>query len=293
VYLGVGPEQNFTYISALAPRMAFIVDIRRQNMIEHLLYKALFEMSDDRVGFLSRLFSRPRPPGLKNASPLKAIFEAFGEDAASEQLFQENLKVIETRLIKRHGFRLTPEDLQSLEYVYRAFFVEGAQLRYTFPRRTGLAVWFPTYAQLMLATDAAGVNRSYLASEQSFRVLREFERNNLLVPIVGDFGGDKAIRAVGRYLSDHGATVNYFYTSNVEQYLFQDDAWEHYYSSVATLPRTEGSTFIRSYFDAGFYYPPGIITPDLHSIQLLDPISALLNAVHSGQIHSYADIVRR
>src|SRR5262249_33687857 len=43
VYLGVGPEQNFTYIVAFEPKMAFIVDIRRQNMLEHMLYKALME----------------------------------------------------------------------------------------------------------------------------------------------------------------------------------------------------------------------------------------------------------
>src|SRR4030095_2382062 len=43
VYLGVGPEQNFTYISVLRPKIAFIVDIRRENMLEMLMYKALFE----------------------------------------------------------------------------------------------------------------------------------------------------------------------------------------------------------------------------------------------------------
>src|ERR1051325_2700460 len=31
VYLGVGPEQNFTYMAALRPRMAVIFDIRRGN----------------------------------------------------------------------------------------------------------------------------------------------------------------------------------------------------------------------------------------------------------------------
>src|SRR4030095_3794093 len=59
VYLGVGPEQNFTYVVGLDPKMAFIFDIRRQNMLEHLLYKALMEKSSDRAEFLSRLFSRP------------------------------------------------------------------------------------------------------------------------------------------------------------------------------------------------------------------------------------------
>src|SRR3954469_14482410 len=40
VYLGVGPEQNFTYIVALRPKMSFIFDIRRQNLVQHLYYKA-------------------------------------------------------------------------------------------------------------------------------------------------------------------------------------------------------------------------------------------------------------
>src|SRR6187401_1266025 len=61
VYLGVGPEQNFTYIVALRPKLAFIVDIRRGNLDEHLLYKAFIEMSANRMEFLSRLFARQQP----------------------------------------------------------------------------------------------------------------------------------------------------------------------------------------------------------------------------------------
>ena len=65
VYLGVGPDQNFTYIVGMQPKIAFIVDIRRQNMLHHLLYKSLIELSPDRAEFLSRLFSRPRPAGTR------------------------------------------------------------------------------------------------------------------------------------------------------------------------------------------------------------------------------------
>ncbi len=38
VYLGVGPEQNLTYIAAVRPAMAFIVDIRRQAVMQHLMF---------------------------------------------------------------------------------------------------------------------------------------------------------------------------------------------------------------------------------------------------------------
>lgn len=292
VYLGVGPDQNFTYISALRPHMAFIIDVRRQNMIQHLLYKAIIERSVDRSDFLSRLFSRPRPAGIEESSAPKVLFDAYRDVAGDEMLFQKNLRDVEDRLVEEHGFPLTAEDLRSLEYVYRAFLSEGPDLRYSFPRQQSPR-WFPTYAELLTATDRTGLNHSYLADEPNFRTLREFQRNNLLIPIVGDFGGDKAIRAVGRYLAEHGATVNYFYTSNVEQYLFQSDAWRRYYSSVAALPVNGNSTFIRAYFDTGFLYPPGIVTPDLHSVQRLDSIPGFLSAFGAGQIGTYQDVVER
>jgi hypothetical protein len=290
VYLGVGPDQNFTYISALHPRMAFIVDIRRGNMLQHLFYKALVEMASDRADFLSRLFSRERPEGIDAFWTAGDLLDAFGEVDASQELYQKNLTAIKKWLTERHGFALTADDLRGIEYVASAFFAEGPWLRYSFPSPR-LAPVFPTYSDLQVADDGHGVNFSYLASEENFQALRDFEKRNLIVPVIGDFAGEKALRAVGRYISTHGGTVNYFYTSNVEQYLFQNDAYRRYYANVATLPLATQSTFIRSFFDRGFYYPPGVITPDLHSVQLLDPIQGLLKAFAAGEVTTYQQVV--
>jgi hypothetical protein len=290
VYLGVGPDQNFTYIAALHPRMAFIVDIRRGNMLQHLFYKALVEMASDRADFLSRLFSRERPEGIDALWTAGDLLDAFGEVDASQELYRKNLTAIKKWLTERHGFALTPDDLRGIEYVASAFFAEGPSLRYSFPSPR-LAPVFPTYSDLQVADDGHGVNFSYLASEENFQALRDFEKRNLIVPVIGDFAGEKALRAVGRYISTHGGTVNYFYTSNVEQYLFQNDAYRRYYANVATLPLAMQSTFIRSFFDRGFYYPPGVITPDLHSVQLLDPIQGLLKAFAAGEVTTYQQVV--
>jgi hypothetical protein len=290
VYLGVGPDQNFTYIAALHPRMAFIVDIRRGNLLQHLFYKALVEMSSDRADFLSRLFSRERPYGIDALWTAGDLFDAFGEAEASQEQFKKNLADVQKWLTEHHGFTLTMDDLRGVEYVASAFFAEGPALRYSFPSPR-LSPVFPTYGDLMIADDGHGVNYSYLASDENFRALRDYERRNLIVPVVGDFAGEKALRAVGRYIATHGGTVNYFYTSNVEQYLFQNDAYRRYYANVATLPLATQSTFIRSFFDKGFYYPPGVITPDLHSVQLLDPIQGLLKAFAAGEITTYQNVV--
>src|SRR4029079_2421617 len=111
-----------------------------------------------------------------------------------------------------------------------------------------------TYAELMQATDESGTNHSYIANEEQYQTLRDLERRNLIIPVVGDFGGPRAIRAVGGYLRSHGATVTYFCTSHVWQYLFQSDAWRRFFASVSTLPLDEHSTFIRAFFNMGFRY---------------------------------------
>ncbi len=103
-----------------------------------------------------------------------------------------------------------------------------------------------TYANLMMAPDAEGMARSYLASEETFRFIKDLQPRNLVVPVVGNFGGAKALRAVGKYVRDHGATVSAFYLSNVEQYLMQDGIWGQFCANVATMPLDEPSTFIRS-----------------------------------------------
>src|SRR5690349_17248982 len=118
VYLGVGPDQNFTYIVALKPKIAFIFDIRRQNMLTHLMYKVLIEQSSDRADFISRLFARPRPAGLDTASSADALFGAFQAVTRDTIAARKNLAAIRERLTKQHGFTLTDDDLSTIAYVY-------------------------------------------------------------------------------------------------------------------------------------------------------------------------------
>ena len=247
VYMGVGPEQNFTYMTAMKPSMAFIVDIRRGNLDLHLVYKALFEMSADRADFVSRLFSRKRPAGLTDTSSAEEIFAAFTSVEKSDALYTENLKAIQNHLSTKHGFALTETDRLGIEYVYNAFSTFGPQIQYA---STGAGFIGggrqPTYSDLMTATDGADMPRSFLASETTFRFLKVFETKTLLVPVVGNFAGPKAIRAVGRYLKDRGAMVSAFYLSNVEMYLMQDGLMGSFCRNVATLPLDETSSFIRS-----------------------------------------------
>ena len=292
-YVGVGPDQNFTYIAALKPRMAFIVDIRRQNMLLHLMYKALVELSADRTDFLCRLFARPRPTGIGPESSAQALFDAFEAMVGSEELAQQHLRAVIDHLEHTRGFGLSEEDENGIRFVYRSFSAGGPDIRYSFPRSDLVGgQWFPTYAELMLQTDLRGINHSYLASEEQFKVLKDYETRNLIVPLVGDFAGERTLRAVGQYLKDHDATVTAFYTSNVEQYLFQGDGWRKFFVNVSTMPSDEHSTFIRAYFNRMGYrfQAPGT---GLQSSTLLDPIRRLVTAFSNGDIRTYYDVVSR
>ncbi|HEY2383884.1 MAG TPA: hypothetical protein VGK48_22135 [Terriglobia bacterium] len=207
VYMGVGPEQNFTYISSLKPKMVFIVDIRRGNLDLQLI--------------------------------------AISNSPSTDEIYTGNLTAIKDQLMKKHGYPLSDDDLMGLEWVYGNFSSFGPRINYGSSGRGGFGSGV-TYADLMTATDADGVSRSYLANEENFNVLKALETNNLIVPVVGNFAGPKAIRAVGKYLKDKEGVVSAFSLSNVEMYLEQDGIWDKFCRNVAALPLDNYSTFIRS-----------------------------------------------
>jgi hypothetical protein len=300
-YVGVGPDQNFTYLAALKPRIAFIVDVRRQNLLLQLMYKSIIEMSPTRAEFLSRLFARGATAKPSTTETAEQLFAAIDTPSPDARACETNLRAIEQRITGKHRFHLTRDDLSSIEYVYRAFCDAGPDIRYSFGRGPG---WlpFPSYRDLMTERDAAGINQSYLANEENYRALRDLEMRNLIVPIVGDFSGPKALRSVGAYLRSHRATVTAFYTSNVEQYLFRDDQWQRFYANVGAMPLTPSSTFIRAVFNnigmrayvTPAPYPlPAPQSPPYgpRSLTLLNPIPDLLAAVQGGRVQSYRDVV--
>ncbi len=245
-YVGVGSEQNFTYIAATKPAMVFIVDIRRGNLDLHLLYKALFELSPTRADFVAKLFSRSKPAGLSEMSSAAEIFAAVAAVPASQALYEQNLKEIKSHLQTKHGFTLSAGDLSGIDFVYSAWFRSGPGISYQLTGARSGGMGTPSYADLMTADDGQGNQRSYLASEANFKFIKDLETRNLIVPVVGNFGGPKALRAVGAYLKEKKAVVSAFYTSNVEQYLRQDNIWNNFCRSVSTFPIDATSTFIRS-----------------------------------------------
>lgn len=288
VYMGVGPDQNFTYIAALQPKIVFIVDIREGNLLQLLMYKALMELSADRAEFAAKLFGRAKPANIKADASANDILAAIYALPADRAVYARTLADINDHLTKTHRFPLTTAQLRGMEQIFATFFTYGPGITYMNGNSGRGGNQFPTYWDMQVTDDGQGRNRAYMQSDEAFRVIKRMEEANLIVPVIGNFGGPKAIRAVGNWVREHGATVTTFYTSNVEQYLFQDNIWREYYKNVATLPLDNTSRFIRSQFNMGGYGGAG---GAIRSAQLTCSIQELLAAFSAGRINSYYDVL--
>ncbi len=234
------------------------------------MYKALFELSSNRADFVSRLFSRKAPDSLGPTATAKQIFDAVSAAEPSDALYDRNLKAIDTQLAGTHAFPLSSEDLKGMEYVFHAFYTFGPSINYSSSEADGAIASAvnsrPTYAELMAATDSDGIARSYLASDEAFAIVKALETKNLIVPIVGDFSGPRALRSVGAYLKAQSLVISAFYVSNVEQYLRVQRVWGSFCGNAARLPIDDASTFIRA--GRGGRYARGgtALTQELSSI---------------------------
>lgn len=286
VYIGVGPEQNFTFINAARPSLAFIIDVRRQNLVQHLFYKMAFAASPTRADFLAYLFSRSRPPNLDVTTDATTLFRAYLNVPGAVSILNRNQKAAIAELRARFGSMFTNDDESSYKYVTQAFFESGPLLTYVGDARAprlGAGVmdrFFPTLATVMTATDDQGRQRSYLATEANYLYVRHLQSRNLIVPIVGNFGGSKAIHTIGTYLAERNKTVSVFYLSNVEQYLFKRGPWKEFYRNVTWLPLDDRSLFMR-------FWAPVL---DLYSPERLSLIRPFLEAVDAGKIRRYEDL---
>jgi hypothetical protein len=292
-YIGVGPDQNFSYIAQIRPKIAYIVDIRRDNVLEHLLFKAIFSISRNRVEYLLNLVGRNMPAqsekwNEKTINDVAALVDA----ASSDRARFEALHATVLEKIKAFGVPLTDIERSTISRIHQAFFASGLDLRFT-SRARPPRFYYPTYRDLLLERDLSGRQANFLATEESFQVLKDLEAKNLVVPVVGDFGGDRALRAVARDISERGLKVSAFYTSNVEFYLMREGGFDRWVENLKRLPIDPRSVIIRSYFSGSFGHTHPQTVTGYYSTQLLQTIESLIKEHSSGGYETYTDLVTK
>lgn len=293
-YLGVGPDQNFSYIAQVRPRIAFIIDIRRDNLLQQLLFKAAFTRGRNRAEYLTLLFGRPTPAESQRweASTIEGLVAWVDSTPPSPDAAAAAQATI-LATVKSFDVPLDERDLETIARFHRTFIDAGLDLRYTSHNRPPRA-YYPTYRQLLLERDLTGKQGSYLASEADYRFLKSLQDRHLVIPVVGDLAGEHALAAIGRLVAERGEKVSAFYTSNVEQYLMRDGvSFDRFAANVRRLPRDPRSVIIRSYFGGGFYRQHPNTVPGYYSAQLLQTLESFVTEHEAGGYQTYRDVVTK
>lgn len=232
VYIGVAPEQNFTYIAKFRPRLAFIVDIQRKNMLEVLMYKALFEKAETPTKFLQLLFAR----GYKNISDLldapAGIYDAESASAICQVLIEN--------LVEK-GIDLSVEDKLKIKEMYFEFAKSGGSIR------SDTGPMNPTLRDLVYEKNALGECNNFLISQEDYDYVREMHRKNLIIPLVGNFGGDRTLKYLGKWLDGRNLKISEFYVSSVEFHIHnKSHLWPKWLSNIDSLPWADNAIIIRT-----------------------------------------------
>jgi hypothetical protein len=306
VYIGVGPEQNFTYIAAIKPELAFIVDIREQNRMQHLYYKILFELAETRAEYLSLLFSKPLDPKkdtmLKKNHNIDSLVTYFYQTLPDFKMCDKTLNRVLELLRVKYEFQLTPSEQSELTYVIATFYGYSLDITYTGLQQQRRSR-FPSLGDLLQSRTPTGEQKNPFNSDEDYLYLRKMNLENRIVPITGNFGGSKALKAIAQYVTKQKKTVSAFYVSNVEQYLFRNRTdWQHWIENVKALPITDTSVIIRWTHSAGMYqrngntYPPVFPNSWMQGTSIdgktqLQWIKTFIKNCNEGKYQAYSDLI--
>ena len=290
-YVGVGPDQNFSYMAQVRPRIAFMIDIRRDNLLQHLLFKALFEAARNRVEYLALLTGRSVPNDVTkwNRRSITELVAFIDRSAPDPDQFETTRALVRTK-IRRYGVPVTPAELETIGHIQQAFFDSGLDLKFTSLGRAPRD-YYPNLRKLLLEHDLSGKQLNYLASEDDFQYVKSLESRNLVIPVVGNLAGDHALREIGRVMTERGEKLSALYVSNVEFYLMREGSFDTFAATVRTLPRTSRSVIIRSYFGGGFYGSHPQSVPGYFSTQLLQTVDTFAAESARGGYATYMDLV--
>ena len=291
VYLGVGPDQNFSYIAHARPSLAILVDVRRDNLLLHLLFKAIFAEARSRVEYLALLTGR-QPPASNTDWSQRTVDALVTYIDGAPRLSDTRITASRGRLaavIRGFGVQMSDADRSTIDRFHGRFIDAGLGLQFN---STGRAPQFdyPTYRDLLLEVDRQGARQNFLASEADFQFVKGLQARDQVIPIVGNLAGPKALAAVAKFLTASNLKVSAFYTSNVEFYLFRDGSFPEFVANIGRLPHEPSSVIVRSVFPAGSAGAARV--PGYNSASVTQNIDVLLGGYAKGQFRQYFELIR-
>ncbi|MFM7319838.1 MAG: hypothetical protein ACKO5E_23060 [bacterium] len=286
VYLGVGPDQNFTLMAYARPAMSFIIDYRRKNQLLHFLHQALLQLSESRMEYLENFWAR-RFSGQQNhqkplsAEAIMAGFEKAELDQKKLREVQEKVKAV-IRLL--HDF--SPDDLNEIAKIQARLAGPGPETRF-------LALkMYPTIRQMITGPSRSGKPGHWLASDESYATVRQLSSSGHIYPITGDWsansrGNETVFSKLGAYLRREKRQVGCYYISDVEFFLFRSGRFSDYLANLGQLPWHPSAVVIRTSTREISHRER---VAGQSSTTVCRPVQAFLEACHLGKINRWEDL---
>ncbi len=278
VTIGVGPDQNFTYIAHSKPRLSFLVDFRRRNALLHLIHKSLFTIARNRAEYLSMLTGRNLGalPGEPSAEELVAAVEgvAFDRNQLERTIDQVVDFLAPLKLV-------SDPEWPEIATIQSKLAGPGLGARF-------LALpMYPTLGRLIRSRDRQNQPAHFLAREDWFQVVRNSQIGDRVIPVVGDFAGHHALANLGEWLGRRGLAVSVIYVSDVEFFLLRSGRFASYIDNLAKLPWKPDALLIRT--STREIDHPERLSGD-SSTTILRPVAKFLDDAKAGRIKSIDDL---
>jgi hypothetical protein len=281
VYLGVGPDQNLTYIAHARPSLAFVLDFRRRNLLVHLLHKALVALSPTRSAYLSRLTARRPVPEPGPDADADSLVAAFRTPAMNRDLLGATTAEVAEYL---RPFDVVREpEWDELATIQARLAGPGLDARFL-----ALPI-YPTLGSLIRTPDRQGRPAHVLASEAAYRSLREIQLGDRVLPLVADLAGSVAMPRLAAFLRGRGLSVSLVYVSDVEFFLLRDGAgrFADYVANLARLPLHAEARIMRT--STREIDHPDRVAGD-RSTTVIRPLARFLDEAQAGRVRSVDDL---
>lgn len=285
IYIGVGPDQNFTYISSTRPAFAFIIDIRKENQLLHYLFKACFELASSSQEYLSLLFSKPL---VNRLSSLRDIVYNFSKIEGDRNIFDKNW-ILLSQIIQKYREGVSKIEMEKIHSIYNNYFEYHLMLRTRDDAESWQGWPYPTYKDYLLTTDPFGHCWNFLNDESSFLWLKNMQIKNRIVPIIGDLTGKKALKAIADFAVQRGKKISTVYVSNSEKYIFNNHLFNQYMINITHLPIAERSLLIRAVANR-----PEQLHPEFREGQIVSSVAqrikSFIQLYKNSQYNTYWDV---
>ncbi len=278
VYLGVGPDQNLTYVAHGRPRLGFVLDFRRRNALLHLVHKALLMLASDRAGYLARLLARA-PGALADDPSADDLVAAFARPAMDRARLDAAIAAVAATLAPTGLVR--DDEWPALATIQARLAGPGLEGRF-------LALpMYPTLARLVRSRDRDGRPAHFLARDDWYQAVRAAQVGDRILPITGDFAGDGALPRLAAWLHRRALPVSLLYLSDVEFFLLRSGRFPAFAANLARLPWLEGAALIRT---STREIPHPERAPGDSSTTILRPVAPFLDAALAGKIRTLDDL---